>query len=244
MKKLNLALIGYGKMGKTIESLAEAKSHKIVLRTDSKSTLEQNRQLLKNVDVAIEFTSPDAVVRNLEILAEHGVNTVCGSTGWLDQYERVSRLFREAETGFLYASNFSIGVNIFFSLNRYLAKMMSKLEGYDIGMMEAHHIEKKDAPSGTAVSLAEQIIEHNPRLSHWHLKAKAPSSDNKSIEIEAIREADIKGTHQVSYQSPVDSIQIRHEAYSREGFASGSILAAEFLHGKKGIYSMTDVLGL
>lgn len=242
MKSLNIALIGYGKMGKTIENLAVAKSHNIVLKTSSSNPLSSNQNLLSNVDVAIEFTGPDIAAENLEILARNGVNTVCGSTAWLNDYDRICTLYKENNAALLYSSNFSIGVNIFFSVNQHLANLMNKLDAYDVKMTEAHHIEKKDAPSGTAVSLAEQITNNMERKSGWQLDTGSSSLEKSKIPIKAIREADIKGMHKVDYISSIDQISIIHEAFSREGFASGALLAAEWISERKGVFSMSDVL--
>jgi len=244
MKSLNIALIGYGKMGKTIENLALSKSHNIVLKSSSSNPLSSNQKRLSNVDVAIEFTGPDVAAENLEILANHGISTVCGSTAWLDDYDRISNLFKEMNAAFLYASNFSIGVNIFFSVNNHLAKLMNKLDAYDVNMTEAHHIQKKDAPSGTAVSLADQISANMARKSGWQLDTGKENIPKSKIGIHSIREDDIKGMHKVDYISKIDQISIKHEAFSREGFASGALLAAEWISGKQGIYSMSDVLNI
>ena len=240
--KLNIALIGYGKMGKTIEKLAEEKGHSIGLKTNSQNPLHQNLHLLDNIDVAIEFTNPDIASKNLETLASHGVKTVCGSTGWLDEYKRISALYDQHNSAFLYASNFSIGVNIFFALNKKLAKLMTNKSDYKVSMVESHHISKKDAPSGTAVSLAEHIIQNHQAYNNWQLKSSECNTDE--ISIEAIREGDVKGMHQISYRSEIDEIVIKHEAFNRNGFALGAIMAAEFIANKKGIFNMNDVLDL
>lgn len=241
MNKLKIALIGYGKMGKTIESLAIKKNHDIILKTNSSNTLEKNLAVLPDVDVAIEFTSPEIAAANLEILAANRVNTVCGSTGWLDDYDRLTELFSNQGAAFLYASNFSVGVNIFFILNRQLAKMMNNWPEYSVSLEESHHIQKKDAPSGTAVTLANQIIEASHQYKSWTLDAV---DDTDSIDIQAHREGDVKGMHTVRYKSDIDQIEIKHEAFSREGFALGALMAAEWLQEKKGIYSMRDVIGI
>jgi 4-hydroxy-tetrahydrodipicolinate reductase len=241
MNKLKIALIGYGKMGKTIESLAIKKNHDIILKTSSSNPLEKNLAVLPDVDVAIEFTSPEIVAANLEILATNRVNTVCGSTGWLDDYDRLTELFSNQGAAFLYASNFSVGVNIFFALNRQLAKMMNNWPEYSVSLEESHHIQKKDAPSGTAVTLANQIIEASQQYKSWTLGAV---DDTDSIDIKAHREGDVKGMHTVKYKSDIDQIEIKHEAFSREGFAMGALMAAEWLQEKKGIYSMRDVIGI
>lgn len=228
-------------MGKTIEKIALSKSHDIVLRTGSQNPLSENLSRLDKVDVAIEFTNPEVASDNLELLAGHGINTVCGSTGWLSDFDRIASIFKARETALLYASNFSIGVNLFFELNRKLAGMMNNYSSYDIRMKEIHHTEKKDAPSGTAVSLAEGIINQLDRKSSW-----VNSSEHKENEIPivSVRETDVKGTHEINYRSAIDEISIRHEAYSREGFAMGALMAAEFINGKSGLFTMRDVLGI
>jgi 4-hydroxy-tetrahydrodipicolinate reductase len=240
-KKLKIGLIGFGKMGKTIEKLALQKGHDIVLRTSSSNALELNKDHLSSLDVAIEFTSPEIAPKNLELLAKYNVPTVCGSTAWLEHYDRISDLYTQNKTPFLYASNFSIGVNVMFSINKHLAEIMNKLSSYEISMLESHHIEKKDAPSGTAVSLAEQILNRIERKTAWSNQKK---SDQNNIEIHSIREHDVKGLHEVKYSSRVDEITLRHEAFSREGFASGALLAAEWIIGKDGIYNFENVLNL
>ncbi|NNE27065.1 MAG: 4-hydroxy-tetrahydrodipicolinate reductase [Saprospiraceae bacterium] len=238
--KLNIGLIGYGKMGKIIGEMAESKGHRILLKTSSQNPIEKNIDLLKDLDVAIEFTSPEIAVHNLEVLAQNHVTTVCGSTAWLEHYDRICKMYTSNDAGFLYASNFSIGVNIFFALNTYLAKMMNGFEDYNVSMHESHHIEKKDAPSGTAVTLAEQILENVERKTSWHLD----SADKTGISVKATREADVKGLHEVFYTNDIDQITIRHEAFNRKGFASGALMAAEWISGKKGVYSMNDILNI
>ena len=240
-KKLKIGLIGYGKMGKTIEKIAIKNGHEVILRISTSNVLELNAKNLNALDVAIEFTSPQSAAKNLEILAQNKVPTVCGSTAWLSDYDRISKLFLENETPFLYSSNFSVGVNVMFAVNKYLAKLMDNLSEYDISMTESHHIEKKDAPSGTGVTLAEQIIENIKRKDGGHQDEK---DINDKIEISSIRENDVKGIHEVRYTSSIDEISIRHEAYTREGFAKGSLMAAEFVVGKKGIFSMNDLLNI
>jgi len=226
-------------MGKTIEKLAITRNHDILLRISSSNVLELNEQNLSKLDVAIEFTNPDAAPNNLAILARNKVPTICGSTAWLDKFDEVSSQFKSNATPFLYASNFSIGVNIFFKVNKYLAELMNKYPTYDIGMTEVHHIEKKDAPSGTAVTLAEQIIEKVERKKEWVKKA---SVDPSQIDIISIREKDVKGTHTINYSSQIDNISITHEAHKRDGFAMGALLAAEWIQGKQGIFDFDDVL--
>lgn len=243
--KLNIALIGYGKMGKTIESVALQRGHQIgcIVSRESAGSMSDGR--LRNIDAAIEFSIPEAAGDNLMSLAENNVPTVCGTTGWLDRYDEIAAAFTEKETSFLYASNFSIGVNIFFSINKYLAKIIGNVPAYDVSMLESHHITKVDAPSGTAITLANQIIEAHPYKSKWvGAEANAEQSIESAIPIESIREADVKGMHQINYTSEIDEITIKHEAFSRKGFALGAVLAAEYIAGKKGIYTMADVLNL
>ncbi|MBT8230625.1 MAG: 4-hydroxy-tetrahydrodipicolinate reductase [Bacteroidia bacterium] len=240
-QKLNIGLIGYGKMGKTIEQLALNKGHHIVLKTSRTNPIEKNLDKLESLDVAIEFTAPGTAAKNLEVLSNNKVPTVCGSTAWLEKYEWVCANFEKNNTPFLYASNFSIGVNVFFSLNQHLARLMNLIPGYEISLFESHHIEKKDAPSGTAVSLADQIMKDVDRKSSWSLE---DTGDMSTLHIEAHREGDVKGLHEIKYTSGVDQIVIKHEAFNREGFASGALLAAEWIQGKTGIYSMKDVLSL
>ena len=239
--KLNIALIGYGKMGKTIEKIATSRGHHISLKITSRNLSDLNAANLKNIDAAIEFTTPEAAADNLLILAQHKIPTACGTTAWLSRYDEVCQAFNSAKSAFLYASNFSIGVNIFFALNKQLAKMMDQLSDYDISMTESHHISKLDAPSGTAVTLAEQIMEEVNRKSNW---SKESADSHDYIAIKSIREGDVKGMHEINYTSSIDEIKIKHEAFSRDGFALGSVLAVEWLFGKQGVYGMSDVLEL
>lgn len=238
--KLNIALIGYGKMGKIIEKVAIERGHSISLAISSKNREDFNMHNLRDTDVAIEFTTPHIAADNLLFLAQHSIPTVSGTTAWLERYEEVSDAYSKNETGFLYASNFSLGVNMLFALNKHLAKLMSNHSEYEIGMVEAHHITKKDAPSGTAVSLAKQIMESVKTKNSWSLTEK----NEENIFIDVIREKDVKGMHEVSYTSEIDTITIKHEAHSRKGFALGAVLAAEYISDKKGIYSMSDVLAM
>lgn len=232
---MKLALLGYGKMGKTIEKLALEKGHVIVYKSGS----EREEGSLSNADAAVEFSSPEAAVKNISKCLENDIPVVSGTTGWLEAYDRMLKLCKERNGSLIYASNFSIGVNLFFSLNEYLAKQMNSRKEYDVAITEIHHTEKKDAPSGTAISLADGIIKHSEKQG-WDLG----SGSEEIIKITSIREGDVKGTHEILYRSEVDSISIRHEAHNREGFAKGAILAAEWLQHKKGVYSMKDVLGL
>lgn len=230
---MKIALLGYGKMGKTIEKLALNKGHQIVLKTSSKDTSFD----LSEADVAIEFSTPDAAIQNIKRCLEQDTPIVSGTTGWLDHYNEMIKLCENRNGSFIYASNFSIGVNLFFSMNEYVSKLMKPWKGYGVSIEEIHHTEKKDAPSGTAISLAEGILK-NSEKSHW----KLDSNSEEDLNISAKRINDVKGTHTVSYQSEIDSITIKHEAHSRDGFALGALLAAEWLQHKKGVFSMKDVL--
>lgn len=232
---MKIALIGYGKMGKTIEKLAIEKGHQIIARISSKGNITD----LKNADVAIDFSVPDATVKNLTTCFELGIPVVCGTTGWLKHFDEVLKTCQKRNGSFIYASNFSIGVNLFFQLNKQLAELMAKHKGYKVSIEEIHHIQKLDSPSGTAISLASDIIEKTDYTS-WNLNH---GNDNEII-INAIRTGDAKGTHTISYSSSIDTISIKHEAHSREGFAQGAILAGEWLIGKKGFFTMKEVLGL
>jgi 4-hydroxy-tetrahydrodipicolinate reductase len=237
---MRIALIGYGKMGKAIERIALDKGHEIVLKIDLDNGHEMTRENLKKADVAIEFTGPASAPGNLLNCADAGISVVCGSTGWLEKYPAVKAAFEKNGAGFLYASNFSIGVNIFFELNKKLAGLMSSHPEYRVDMKEIHHTQKKDSPSGTAITLAEEVMKAIPSLKKW-VNKESNSVEELSILSERVDPA--PGTHAVKYHSSVDDIEIIHTAHSREGFACGAVLAAEFLIGKQGIFSMKDVLG-
>lgn len=231
---MNIALLGYGRMGKTIEKIAEDRGHKIVLKVDKNEGFT-----LENIDVAIDFSIPEAAVNNISTCLKNKVPVVSGTTGWLEHYDEIAQLCRKNQGAFLYASNFSVGVNIFFELNKQLAKMMQHVSGYNVSMEEIHHIHKLDAPSGTAITLAEGIME-NSENTGWVLDKQ----EEYKIEINAVRQGEIPGTHSITYNSDVDEIKIEHKAHSRQGFALGAVLTAEWLHDKTGVYSMKDVLGL
>lgn len=234
---MKIALLGYGKMGKTIEKIALNRGHKISLKANQTPTSEE----LNAVDAAIDFSVPHAAFQNLSACFKNQIPVACGTTGWLNQYQEAVELCKQHKAKFIYASNFSLGVNLFFELNETLAKMMRKFEAYQVGMKEIHHTEKLDAPSGTAISLAEQIIE-NSNYNNW--KHPAYNLAKNELGIEAERIEDVKGTHTITYTSEIDSIEITHKAHSREGFALGAVLAAEWLANKKepGVYQMKDVL--
>ena len=232
---MKIALFGYGKMGKTIEQLALQKGHTIVLKTSGKSSLEKAIE----ADVAIDFSTPKAAASNIKFCLELQIPIVCGTTGWLENYNEIIKFCKKCNGAFIYASNFSIGVNIFFKMNEYLANLMKPWKEYQVSLEEIHHIEKLDTPSGTAITLAEDIIKNSDKKS-WNLK----KVEKNNIKITAKRLTNVKGTHTINYQSEIDTISIQHEAHSREGFALGALIAAEWLLGKKGIFSMKDVLKL
>jgi len=236
---MKIALLGYGKMGKTIHKIAEDRNHSIVYKTIDKPNFDE----VIKADVAIEFSIPEAAFSNISNCLKNQIPVVSGTTGWLDNFHKAVDLANQEHSKFLYASNFSVGVNLFFKLNEVLAKLMSSHTDYDVSMTEIHHLEKKDAPSGTAISLADQIINHTQYKTWSH-----PPKTNKvnDIAIEALRQENVHGTHIINYSSEIDDIQIKHEAHSRQGFALGAVLAAEWLVKQKnyGSYSMSDVLNI
>ena len=238
---MKIALIGYGKMGKAIEAIAVEKGHEIVLKIASQNTNELNTPNLQRADVAIEFTNPHSAVNNIKQCLDAGVPVVSGSTGWLQHWEEVKQYCDEKRGALLYASNFSIGVNLFFELNTYLAKLMAAYPEYDIMLQEIHHTQKKDAPSGTAITLAEQILQQISSKKRW---VNEDSDNKEDLSIISKRIDPAPGTHTIKYTSAIDDIEITHTAHNRQGFASGAVLAAEFLQGKKGIFTMKDVLHL
>lgn len=232
---MKIALLGYGKMGKVIERIALERGHEIVLRKTSNDSFSG----LETADVAIDFSIPDAAVGNISACLNGKIPVISGTTGWLEHYPKMVALCEEQQGAFIYGSNFSLGVNIFFELNRHLAKIMSKFKQYQVSMEEIHHTQKLDAPSGTAISLAKDIIEYSD-YSSWALE----NAQEDEILIDAKRIENVPGTHSVVYNSEVDSIEIKHTAHSREGFALGAVIAAEWLQGKTGIFTMKDVLNL
>jgi len=232
---MKIALLGYGRMGRAIEKIAKNRGHEIVAKIDK----DQIVGTLEHANVAINFSVPNAAVNNIFSALSLKIPVVCGTTGWLEDLKKVTDYTTKNDTAFLYASNFSIGVNLFFKLNEQLAKMMNTQSEYQVNIEEIHHIHKLDAPSGTAITLAEGIIE-NSKSSNWSL-----STDNSDeIQINAIRKGEIPGTHTVTYESSIDAISIKHKAHNREGFALGALVAAEWIVGKKGIFKMSDVLNL
>lgn len=232
---MKIGLLGYGKMGKTIEQVAIKRQHDIILKVDK----DTHSYVLEDIDVAIDFSTPDAAVSNITNCINHNIPVISGTTGWLEEYDDIVSLCREKNGTFLYASNFSLGVNIFFELNKTLARLMANLPEYNISMEEIHHTEKLDAPSGTAITLAEEILK-NSKYGSWTL-------DNASLNdlhINSKRIDKVPGTHEVTYNSSVDCIEIKHTAHNRDGFALGAVIAAEWIVGKKGVFSMKDVLNI
>ncbi|MBT8218195.1 MAG: 4-hydroxy-tetrahydrodipicolinate reductase [Bacteroidia bacterium] len=239
---MNIALIGYGKMGKTIEAMAEKRGHKIKTIIDPPNGKTFNPESLNDIDVAIEFTRPEAAPKNILHCIEAGVPIVSGTTGWLNHIPVIKATLEQyPKSALFYASNFSLGVNVFFELNRKLADLMNSLEQYNVQIEEIHHTQKLDAPSGTAITLAEGIIEHVDRKSNW---INEPSNLNDSLEIISKRVNKVPGTHSIKYSSEVDDIEIIHTAHSRTGFALGAIIAAEWTIGKTGFLSMQEMLNL
>ena len=230
---MKIALLGYGKMGQVIEKIALQRGHEIVVR----KAIGDSFDGLENATVAIDFSAPDAAVENISTALNLGIPVISGTTGWLHDYDKMVQLCNEKNSAFISSSNFSLGVNIFFELNSYLAKIMSKFEDYKVGIEEIHHTQKLDAPSGTAISLAKGVIE-NSNYTNWTLEN--PKSDD--ILIEAKRIENVPGTHTVAYNSNIDLIEIKHLAHNREGFALGAVIAAEWIVGKHGVYTMKDVL--
>jgi len=232
---MKIALLGYGRMGKEIEKIALERNHEIVIKTNGEEEID-----ITKADIAIDFSMPDVAFKNISLCLENNVPVISGTTGWLEKYNTVVDLCHQKKGAFLYASNFSVGVNIFFELNKILAKMMLPFKEYNTSIEEIHHTNKLDAPSGTAITLAEGIIENSSK-EKWELTTK---KSDETIPITAKRIPDVPGTHTVSYDSVVDSIEIKHIANNRQGFALGAVIAAEWLVKKKGVYSMKDVLNI
>lgn len=232
---MKIALVGYGKMGKIIDEISQNRRHEVVARLKETPTKES----LNDADVVIEFSNPEAAFENIKVCLENKIPVICGTTGWLDKKAEIERIAVEQNSAFLYGSNFSLGVNLFFALNEKLAKLMNNVDEYQCQLEEIHHIHKKDAPSGTAISIAEGIIE-NSKYEAW----KLGETKDKELGIFAIREDEVPGTHSVFYRSEVDEIEIKHTAFNRNGFALGAVIAAEWIVGKQGVFSMKDVLGL
>ncbi len=231
---MKIALVGYGKMGHIIDDIATKRGHEVVARLNETPTFEN----LNNPDVVIEFSNPEVAFTNIKVCLEHQIPVICGTTGWLDQKPEIQGIALQNKSAFLYGSNFSLGVNLFFALNEKLAGLMKDFSEYSVQLEEIHHTHKKDAPSGTAISLAEGIIKNDKRFDAWKLE----ETQNKNLGIFALREDEVPGTHSVFYKSEVDEIEIKHTAYNRNGFALGAVVAAEWIIGKTGNFTMHDVL--
>lgn len=236
---MNIALIGYGKMGKVIEEIALERGHSVVAKFTKDNPVTDSD--MSGIDVAIEFTNPESALGNIKHCISKKVPVIIGSTGWYDQLNMVIRACNENNSAMIYATNFSLGVNLFFKLNETLANWMSAHDNYQASLTEIHHTEKLDSPSGTAITTAEGIISNHPRYESWE---ESDKTDTSTLPIKALREHDVKGTHIVNYDSDVDSIEIKHTAHSRKGFGLGAVIAAEWIQGKSGVFTMRDVLNL
>ncbi|MBR1792465.1 MAG: 4-hydroxy-tetrahydrodipicolinate reductase [Bacteroidales bacterium] len=238
---MRIALLGYGKMGKAIEAIATERKHEIAVRIDNETDWMEHIDDLRQCDVAIDFSLPDTAVSNIMKCFNLNLPVVVGTTGWYDQLETVVQDCKNRQQALFVASNFSIGMNIMFDLNRRLARLMNRYENYDVSISETHHIHKLDAPSGTAITLACDILEELERKQQWILSNDDPAPKN-AIAITALREGETPGTHTVVYDSEIDTLTLRHEAKSRKGLALGALLAAEYLHDKKGFFTMRELL--
>jgi len=239
---MNITLLGYGKMGHAIEEIAMQRGHTVVCKVGIENLQDRTPANIRKADVVIEFSSPDSAYENVKLALENGVPVVCGSTGWLNRLDEIKELSEEKKAGFIYASNFSVGVNIFFELNKKLAQLMAPHKEYEVELKEIHHTQKLDAPSGTAITLAEQVMEKFSGKEKW---VNHPSKQKNELVIISERVDPAPGTHIINYHSDIDDITITHTAHNRKGFATGAVLAAEFIAEKKhGIFTMKDVLGL
>ena len=236
---MKLAIIGYGKMGKTIERIALHRGHSIILTIDLNNSKDLHSLVLTDADCAIEFSQPEAAYDNIVNCFKASIPVVSGTTGWIDRMAPLEATCKKLDGGLFYSSNFSIGMNLFFRVNDYLAELLGERKEYDVRIDEIHHKQKKDAPSGTAITLTETILRKNSRYNHWKLYQSDHPGD---LIIHSVREGIVPGTHTVQYVSDIDKISIRHEAFNRDGFATGAVLAAEFMQGRKGIYGMNDLL--
>ena len=235
---MNIALLGYGKMGKEIEAIALQRGHNIVLKVDETNASTFTNEDLKKADVAIEFSTPHAVIGNIKKCFDTQVPVVVGTTGWYNEFEMIQELCLQKSSALFHATNFSLGVNLFFKVNSYLAELMNKYNNYNVEMEEIHHIHKLDKPSGTAISLANQVLEKIERKKNWSITDHNP----ETLFIKDVREGEVPGTHIIKYSSEVDDIEIMHKAHSRKGFALGAVIAAEYINGKKGIFTMNDLI--
>lgn len=237
---MNIAIFGYGKMGKEIESIAIARGHKITAKVNSKAPKENFDY--SETDVIIEFSKPSSALENIHFAIDLGIPIIVGTTGWYDNFKAVSEYCNSKNGGLLHATNFSVGVNAFFALNAHLAKIMNGLSEYEATVLEIHHTEKLDAPSGTGITIAEQIIENHKTYTDWQNVKKDKIENKKTLSLASERLPNVPGTHEVTYSSEIDTIEIKHTAHSRKGFAQGSVIAAEWMKNKSGIYTMQDVL--
>ncbi|MBP7808487.1 MAG: 4-hydroxy-tetrahydrodipicolinate reductase [Bacteroidia bacterium] len=238
---MKIVLLGYGKMGKEIEKIAVARKHEIILKVDENNHNSITKEQLAAADVAIEFSTPHTVEENIYKCFNANLPIVVGTTGWYDNFEKITSDCKKGNHALFHATNFSVGVNLFFKVNKYLAELMNNYPDYNVSMEEIHHIHKLDKPSGTAITLANQVIEKINRKTNWSIDP-AKKQDTPTLFIEDKREGEVPGTHILKYTSPIDDIEIMHKAHNRKGFALGAVMAAEFLHNKKGIYTMSDLI--
>ena len=237
---MNIALFGYGKMGKVIEKIAIDRGHHITVKVDANNPKETFD--LSETDVVIEFSVPESAEENIRFCIENNIPIVIGTTGWYEHLATLTDLCNSNKGALIHSTNFSLGVNIFFELNKQLAKMMAKIDQYTASVVETHHAEKLDAPSGTGITLVEGIIDNHPAYNKWENVKKSQIIAERTLSIESVRLAGVPGTHEVKFESAIDQIEIKHIAHSREGFGLGSVIAAEWITGKKGVYTMQDVL--
>jgi len=241
MEKLGIILIGYGRMGHEVEKVAKKRGHQVLMTIDQENQNEMTPTNLQKADVAIEFSLPDAAYNNIITCLQAGLPVVSGTTGWLDKMPQVEEYCHQYDQAFFHAANFNIGVNLFFKLNEYFARMMNNYSSYDIEVEETHHVHKVDAPSGTARKLADILLQAIGRKKNWK---KETAEKPEDLAVKSIREDEVPGIHRVMYHSDFDDIEIKHSAKSREGFALGAVMAGEFLQGKQGVFSMDDLLNL
>ena len=237
---MNIALIGYGKMGKAIEEIAISRGHSVVVKFNSQNPLESSQ--LRTTDVAIEFSQPDLALKHIKLCADGQIPIVVGTTAWEEHLPEIINHIDKREASLIYSSNFSIGVNLFFEMNKHLARLMNDKTDYVASITEIHHAQKIDAPSGTAVTLAKDLISNHPTYSSWKLIGQSENMEKSDLPISAIREENVPGTHLISYTSEIDTLTIEHQAHNRKGFALGAVIAAEFIHKKQGVYTMSDIL--
>jgi len=237
---MNIALIGYGKMGKAIEEIAISRGHSVVVKFNSQNPLESSQ--LRTTDVAIEFSQPDLALKHIKLCADGQIPIVVGTTAWEEHLPEIINHIDKREASLIYSSNFSIGVNLFFELNKHLARLMNDKTDYVASITEIHHTQKIDAPSGTAVTLAKDLISNHPTYSSWKLTGQSENMEKSDLPISAIRKEYFPGTHLISYTSEIDTLTIEHQAHNRKGFALGAVIAAEFIHKKQGVFTMSDIL--